>query len=172
MMARTIAGWVALVSGALLVLGLVAGSVYGAGGGWVATTASGRTGMGPGMMPGAGMMPRGGAGMGGMMPGFGGMYAGQGPIAGAPEVRVEAQSFSFHPNEIRIPKDHAVNLTLVNTADLLHDLTVPSLGIQIVAPAGTTRTVGVPSIPAGRYVAYCSVPAHADAGMRATLIVE
>lgn len=167
---RLVSGWIALVSGALLVLGLVAGSVYGAGGGWIATT--GRAGMGPGMMPGAGMMPMGGAGMGGMMPGFGGTFAGQGPISGAAEVRVEALNFSFHPSEIRLPKDHAVNLTLVNTTGVLHDLTVPSLGIQLVAPAGTTRTIGVPSIPAGRYVAYCSVPGHADAGMRATLIVE
>ena len=169
---RQASGWVTLVSGGLLMVGLVAGSVMASLGG-TAATASGWTVMGPGMMPGTGMMPMmGGAGMRAMMPGFGGTFATDGPIAGAIEVRVEAQNFSFHPSEIRLPKEHPVNVTLVNTTAVLHDLTVPSLRIHLVAAPGTTRTVGVPSIPPGHYVAYCSVPGHADAGMRATLAVE
>lgn len=191
---RSVSGWVAAISGGLLVIGVVAATVAGSFG-WTgartATAAMGPSmmgaggmfgagpgtiggGMGPGMMGGMPMMPMaGGMGaMGGMMRGYGGAYTTDGPIAGAPEVRVQAENFRFDPGEIRLPKDRAVNVTLVNTTGVVHDLTVPALGIRLVAAAGTTRTIGLPSLPAGRYVAYCSVPGHADAGMRATVVVE
>ena len=95
------------------------------------------------------------------------------PVAGAPEARVRATNLSFTPSEIRLPKERAVILTLVNPASsgVAHDLTVPALGIRIVANAGET-TVGSLELRAGRFSAYCSVPGHAEAGMRATVIVE
>lgn len=64
--------------------------------------------------------------------------------------------------------------TLVNPSEngTPHDLTVPALGIHIVAGAGETKTVGLRSLAAGRYDAYCSVPGHADRGMRATVVVR
>jgi len=54
----------------------------------------------------------------------------------------------------------------------MHDLTVPALGIHIVANPGETKTVGLRGLPPGRYDAYCSVPGHADQGMRAAVLVE
>lgn len=169
-----LAGWTALVAGALL-LGAIAASLVSSAGSWsVGSTGSGNwmAGRGPGMV-GSGMM---------MMPGMIGMMGWSGsaptsvtsPIAGAPEVRVQAANFSFTPGEIRLPKDAVVNLTLVNPAStgVVHDLTVPALGVHLVASADETSTVGLRALPAGRYLAYCSVPGHADAGMRATVVVE
>lgn len=167
MRAQTVAGWVALVAGLALVLGLLvtafAPGVNGAAGvPWP---------MGPGMMGGAGHM--GGGGMGGMM-GFGNAGPASTAIPGATEVRAQAANFSFSPNEIRLPKSAEVNLTLSNPAanGVVHDLTVPALGIHVVANAGQTRTIGLRGLAAGRYNAYCSVPGHADLGMRATVVVE
>ena len=161
-----VAGWTALIAGVLLVIGMAVSSVASVGSWSVGSTGAGNGMAGPGMM-GPGMMR--------MMGGRGGaLTSGAAPIAGAPEVRVEAANFSFAPSEIRLPKDAAVNLTLVNptSTGVLHDLTVPGLGIRVVASAGQSSTVGLRALPAGRYPAYCSVPGHADAGMRATVIVE
>jgi uncharacterized cupredoxin-like copper-binding protein len=136
--------------------------------------------MGPGMMGGLGTGP--GVGMmgGGMGPGmmgqghmsFGGVSRGvTGPIAGAPTVTVTATEFKLAPAEITLAAREA-NLTLVDQGVVAHDITVPDLGIRIVAAAGTTTTVGLRDLPPGRYAGYCSVPGHAEAGMRIAVVVQ
>jgi len=158
---RRVAGWVALGSGMLLLIGIAASSLGGATGLAGATWP-----MGPGMMGRGPMGP-------GMM-GFGVSGPAATAIPGANEVRVQAANFSFSPSEIRLHAGAEVNLTLSNPAStgVVHDLTVPALGIHVVANAGESRTVGLRGLPAGRYDAYCSIPGHADLGMRATVIVE
>jgi len=156
MSARTIAGWTALVSGALLVLAMLVGAT-GSGGGAAITGFP----MGPGMV-GPGMM------------GFGSSGPASSPIPGASEVRVEALNFGFSPSEVHLPRNADVNLTFSVPAanGVAHDFTVPALGIHLVANPGETRTVGLRGLPAGRYDAFCSVPGHAEAGMRATVVVN
>ncbi len=162
MSARSVAGWIALVAGALFLAGVIASSL------WPASFGGP---YGPGMM-GPGMMGPGGMGPG--MMGFGVSGPAASPIPGAAEVRVTATNFAFQPSEIHLPKSTAVNLTFTNAAGtgVIHDLTVPGLGIHVVADPGQTRTVGLRDLAAGRYDAFCSVPGHADLGMRATVIVE
>ncbi|HZP97390.1 MAG TPA: cupredoxin domain-containing protein [Candidatus Limnocylindria bacterium] len=161
MNAQRIAGMTALIAGAIVAIGMLAQAVIGPAafgtGGWP---------MGPGMMGGRGMGP-------GMM-GFGTSGPASSAIPNAPEVRVQAANFSFTPNEVHLPKNADVNLTFTNPSStgVVHDLTVPALGIHVVANPGETKTVGLRSLPAGRYDAYCSVPGHADSGMRATVVVE
>lgn len=168
-----IAGLTALTSGVLLVLAMVASAI--AGPAAFGTTSGGSWPMAPGMMGatrmGAGMM---GGAMGPGMMGFGSSGPAATAIPGASEVRIQAANFGFAPNEIRLPKGADINLTLVNPAanGVVHDLTVPALGIHVGANAGETQTVGLRGLAAGRHDAYCSVPGHADAGMRATVIVE
>ncbi len=173
MSARRLAGQITVVSGTLLVLALVASAFTG-------PTVSGNMGswpMGPGMIGtgqlGTGMMGAAGH-MGSGMMGFGTSGPASTPIPDATEVRVQAANFGFTPNEVHLPKNADVNLTFTNPAHtgVVHDFTVPSLGIHIVANPGETKTVGLRGLAAGRYDAYCSVPGHADAGMRATVIVE
>jgi heme/copper-type cytochrome/quinol oxidase subunit 2 len=122
--------------------------------------------MGPGMM-GPGMVGPG-------MMGFGSSGPASSPIPGASEVRVEALNFGFSPSEVHLPKNADVNLTFSVPAanGVAHDFTVPALGIHVVANPGETRTVGLRGLPAGRYDAFCSVPGHAEAGMRATVVVN
>jgi plastocyanin len=172
MSAQRIAGLVALTSGLLLVLALVVSAF--AGPTAFANTSSGASWpMGPGMM-GAGHMGNGMMGVGPGMMGFGSSGPAATAIPSAPEVRVQAANFSFSPNEIRLPKGVEVNLTFTNPAStgVVHDLTVPGLGVHIIANPSETRTVGLRGLAVGRYDAYCSVPGHADLGMRATVIVE
>lgn len=159
--ARRVAGWVAVASGILLIVGVAASSLGAATG-----IAGSPWPMGPGMM---GRVP-----MGPGMMGFGMSGPAATAIPGAAEVRVEAAYFSFSPSEIRLHAAADVNLTLSNPAStgVAHDLTIPALGIYILANTGETRTIGLRGLAAGRYDAYCSVPGHADLGMRATVIVE
>lgn len=162
MNAQRIAGMTALIAGAIVVIGMLAQAVVG-------PTAFGNTGgwpIGPGMMGGGQMGP-------GMM-GFGTSGPALSAIPNAPEVRVQPANFSFTPNEVHLPKNADVNLTFTNPAGtaVVHDFTVPALGIHIVANPGETKTVGLRSLAAGRYDALCSVPGHADSGMRAIVVVE
>lgn len=176
MNARNVAGWVAVVSGALLAVGMV-GSAFASSAG-VPGTSLGNGWMTPGMMGSGhmggarGMMGNGMTGNG--MMGFGTSGPASTAIPSATEVRVQATNFAFTPNEIRLPKNADVNLVFTNAPGtaVVHDLTVPALGIHIVANPGETKTVGLRGLAAGRYDAYCSVPGHADLGMRATVIVE
>ena len=180
MNAQRAAGWVAVISGALLAVGLVGSAVASAAGvpgtsGWTAMMGGGGTGtmmgngmMGNGMM-GSGTMPH--RMMPGMM-GFGTSGPASTPIPNAPEVNVTATNFALTPKEIRLPRNADVNLTLLNGTGVVHDLTVPALGVHVVANPGETKTVGLRGLAAGRYDAYCSVPGHADLGMRATVIVQ
>ena len=166
MSAERIAGLTSLTAGVVLVAVLLGSAALSAG----TVPANGPWPMGNGMMAmGNGMM-----GMGGGMMGFGTSGPASTAIPTAAEVRVQAANFSFTPSEIRLPKNADVNLTFANAAGtgVVHDLTVPALGIHIVASPGETKTVGLRGLAAGRYDAYCSVPGHADLGMRATVIVE
>jgi uncharacterized cupredoxin-like copper-binding protein len=167
--AQRIAGLTALIAGLLLVFAIAGSAISGATGTFGDLTTAWQ--MGPGMM-GTGHMGPGMMGPG--MMGFGASGPAATAVPGAAEVRVQVANFSFTPNEIRLPKGVDVNLTLVNPAAtrVVHDLTVPALGIHLVANAGETRTVGLRGLAAGRYDAYCSVPGHADLGMRATVVVE
>ena len=183
---RSAAGPVAAIAGIALLVAVLLMSVAGAG--WSGGFPGGS--IGPGMMggwSGTATAPNAGAGWFGMGPGmmgrgYGHMGWGGGqpgtaapteaPIAGAQAVRVTATDMRFDTAEIRLPSGTAVNLTLANGGRLPHDLTVPKLGIQVVAAAGETRTAGLRDLAPGRYDGYCSVPGHADAGMRTIVVVE
>lgn len=167
MRAQTVAGWIAVGAGLALVVALVVSAIAPAAGSPGASWP-----MGPGMMGGHGRM--GGGQMGPGMMGFGDAGPASTTIPGATEVRVQAANFSFSPREIRLPKGADVNLILINLAGngVVHDLTVPALGIHVVANAGETRTIGLRGLAAGRYDAYCGTPGHVDLGMRAIVVVE
>lgn len=174
MNAQRIAGATALAAGAgLLVLAIVSATVGPASRGWTGWTGWTGTVMGPGMMGamGPGMMWPGHMGPGHMWYGYGTRGAPAPPVAGAPAVSVTATDFRFSPAEIELAS-REVNLTLVNEGRVLHDLTVPALGIRIVAAPGQTATAGLRDLPPGRYAGYCSVPGHAEAGQRIAVVVR
>lgn len=112
-------------------------------------------------------------GGGGRMMGPGGSGADPSqPLPGATELTVSGDEFGFSPAAITVDSGSPVNLTLVNTGLLVHDLTIPELGFVIVADPGESVTGGfVPERP-GSYAFECSIPGHAQAGMTGTLIVQ
>src|SRR5262249_29730389 len=60
-------------------------------------------------------------------------------------------------------------IKLVNNASVTHNLTFSS-GATLVANAGETKTVDV-DVPANGLSFFCSLPGHAEAGMRGTIAI-
>jgi uncharacterized cupredoxin-like copper-binding protein len=91
------------------------------------------------------------------------------PITGAREVTVTADNFAFTPNTIAVKPGEAINVAFHNADDMMHDFTIPSLGLHVDAQPGETMTFGLHVSSAGTYEFMCTVPGHAAAGMHGTI---
>lgn len=92
-------------------------------------------------------------------------------VAGAREVAIEAGELWFEPATVEMAAGEPVNLRLVNAGKAFHDLTVPAAGLVLAAEAGE-QAVGAAELgEPGQYEFYCSVPGHAQGGMRGTIVV-
>lgn len=121
------------------------------------------------------MMAAGGIGpsmMGGM--GWGrsaGTTASSPPVTGAKEITVQAGDLWFKPTTLEIPAGTPVNVTVTNTGGLFHDVTIDTLDFRLGVNPGRAATGGLRVDVPDEYRFYCSVPGHAAAGMRGTLVV-
>ena len=119
-----------------------------------------------------------GSAWGGQMPGFGHMGSwssnpnSTGSIDDATELTVTANDFSFSPSELVVTRGEAINVILVNEGAITHDLSIPQLGIRIVAAAGESGAEGFVPDTTGAYDVVCTYPGHAASGMTGTLIVQ
>ena len=93
-------------------------------------------------------------------------------IEGAREVTVVGTEFLFSPEVFTVTQGEPVNVTFVNDGRILHDFTIPELGISVQAGPGEEATVGFTPEEAGVYSIVCTLPGHASQGMTATLVVE
>jgi plastocyanin len=114
------------------------------------------------------MMGRGG--MMGMMRGESGR-SGSPEAKGAREIRVRASESLFSPSRIEVNKGEKVNVVLDNRGGMFHTLTVSELGFDLRANAGEEIGGSLTVEEEGTYQIVCTVPGHADAGMRGTIEV-
>ena len=113
----------------------------------------------------------GGGWMGGHM-GRGGSTSSSTDVAeGARTVEIEAGDLWFEPDSVEVTAGEAVNLRLVNEGEAFHDLTVPAADVVLGAEPGEQAVGAIELADPGRYEFYCSVPGHAQAGMRGTIVV-
>ena len=90
--------------------------------------------------------------------------------AAAEPVEVVSLDIYFEPDELTIPADIDVTVTLPNDGVTPHNFAIDELGIDVdIAPGATEETVI--NAPAGTYEYYCNVPGHKQAGMVGTLTV-
>lgn len=94
------------------------------------------------------------------------------PVAGAATVEVSATDMRFAPTSIEATAGEPINITLANDGQVFHDLTIPDVGFQLDADPGEQATGSLTVAEPGTYEVICSVPGHAQAGMRATLTVQ
>ena len=92
-----------------------------------------------------------------------------GVTSGAATVTIEAFDLGFTPASVSVPAAGTYAVSLVNTGSTLHDITFAD-GTKITANAGQTATADV-AIPATGLAFMCSIPGHADAGMKGAIAV-
>ena len=83
---------------------------------------------------------------------------------------VTAADLSFSPTELTVDKAGKYEVRLTNTGQLTHDVTFPD-GSKASATPGKTASVVV-DVPAAGLTFQCSVPGHAEAGMRGSITIK
>lgn len=87
-------------------------------------------------------------------------------------VNIEAGSFYYTPNEIRVKKGETVKI-IMKSADMMHDFNIDELGVKLpITKSGETNTVEFTADTIGEFEFYCSVGQHRANGQVGTLIVE
>lgn len=92
--------------------------------------------------------------------------AAQGPVG---TIEIHAFDLGFEPAVADVSSPGRYRVTFVNDGGVLHDLTFAD-GTKIEAAAHTTAT-GEVTVPAAGLAFICSVPGHADGGMRGEVMV-
>jgi uncharacterized cupredoxin-like copper-binding protein len=94
---------------------------------------------------------------------------GAAPAAAAP-IEVVSHDIFFEPEDVSIPADTDVAVSLPNEGVTPHNFSIDELGIDVDIAPGATEQVVI-NAPAGVYEFYCNVPGHREAGMVGTLTV-
>jgi uncharacterized cupredoxin-like copper-binding protein len=94
------------------------------------------------------------------------------PVAGAREITVVADDFSFEPSTIELTAGEEVSLTVRNRGQLYHDFVIEERGFTLQVEAGSVAGGGLRIDTPGSYPFRCSVPGHADAGMTGSIVVS
>lgn len=89
----------------------------------------------------------------------------------AEEIHLGVKEWSFQPGQLQLPAGRPVTLTLDNTGQLDHDVSIPSLGIQLKAAAGKSASQTVTATSQGTFEFLCSLPGHKEAGMKGQVTV-
>jgi len=87
-------------------------------------------------------------------------------------VKVEAGSYYYKPNVIRVKKGQKVKIELT-AVDMRHDFNIDELEVRVpITPEGKTSTVEFTADRVGEFEYYCSVANHRQMGQVGKLIVE
>lgn len=85
---------------------------------------------------------------------------------------VDMVNVRFAPASVEIGAGKTTAIWLTNSDGIVHDFSVPELGIkEVVAPKSTSLVVITPD-KAGTYRIVCGEPGHTEGGMVATLVVK
>jgi len=85
-------------------------------------------------------------------------------------LEVDAIDLAFKPGDLSVPKAGKYEVKLANTGAIPHDITFAD-GTTMLANPGETKTITV-DVPDAGVTFICSIPGHADAGMKGSIKVE
>jgi plastocyanin len=85
---------------------------------------------------------------------------------------VVSREFSFQPAEVSVRAGETVNIELRNEGHMFHTFTAPELDLDLRAQSGDVVAGAITPREPGAYEFFCSVPQHAEMGMRGTLVVS
>ncbi|HET7678374.1 MAG TPA: multicopper oxidase domain-containing protein [Candidatus Limnocylindrales bacterium] len=95
--------------------------------------------------------------------------AGPGVAAAVGTIEIRSFELGFEPATIKVDKPGRYSVKLKNEGAILHDVTF-SNGTKIEAK-GKAEATGAVDVPAAGLTFICSVPGHADGGMKGSVVV-
>ena len=84
-------------------------------------------------------------------------------------IEIHAFDLGFKPNAVTFEKPGRYTIKLVNDGAIPHDIAFPD-GAKVVANSKETKTLDI-DVPAAGTTFICSIPGHAEAGMKGTITV-
>src|SRR5215471_907015 len=97
------------------------------------------------------------------------------PAASAPSLSttlsITASEFKFSPTAFQVPVGQKIQLTLTNTGQVEHDVTIPAASFSLQAKPGESASGTFNIDTPGVFDFICSIPGHKDAGMKGTVSV-
>ena len=91
-------------------------------------------------------------------------------VAGAREITVTGNAFSFSPPQITMAAGETVTISLT-ASDIAHDFYVKGIGHVVHAKAGKTARGSIRIRKAGTYKFWCTILDHKKQGMTGTITV-
>jgi len=91
--------------------------------------------------------------------------------AAATTISVRGKEFSFRLSKTSIPKPETVTFTFHNAGTMAHDFAIGGKKTRLIGPGKTAR-VTVTFHKKGRFPYLCTVPGHAQAGMKGVFTVR
>lgn len=89
------------------------------------------------------------------------------------DVTVSGREFAFTPSVITVKKGQPIQLTFKNEGQYPHNLTISDLNVKTkTIQSGQQDTITFTPSTTGSFTYLCTVPGHADRGMKGTLIVQ
>jgi plastocyanin len=93
--------------------------------------------------------------------------------AEAQKITITGTEFAFSPSAITLKKGQPAQITFKNGGTYPHNLTIADLGIKTkTIQPGEQDTIQFTPDKTGQFGFMCTVPGHADRGMKGTLTVE
>jgi plastocyanin len=94
-------------------------------------------------------------------------------ITASEKITVEGNEYAFIPSTIILKKGQTAEITFKNTGKFPHNLSIADLGIKskTIKPGEEDIFTLTPD-KTGQFGFICTVPGHADKGMKGTLTVE
>ena len=95
------------------------------------------------------------------------------PKPGVSKLTVTGVDFKFEPNTLQVQAGKPVDVVFQNqSASSPHTFTIPSLGFEVKAGPGGADSGTLKGLKPGTYQFICSIPGHAQLGMKGTLVVK
>ena len=91
---------------------------------------------------------------------------------GAVEIEIVATEWSFLPTVIALQMGEPVNLILVNDGSVIHDVSIPELGLHLHADPGETASGTLTPNTLGEFEFACTIEGHYEAGMVGSIVVS
>jgi plastocyanin len=89
------------------------------------------------------------------------------------KVIIEGNEFAFTPSRITLKKGQVAEITFRNTGPFPHNLAIADLNVKTkTIQSGEQDTIQFTPDKTGQFAFICTVPGHADKGMKGILTVQ